>query len=260
MRGRLGRERHVPGFRAADRGGDPGRAVAGVPAPAAASSATATRSRSIATSWRRSTAIVERGLVSARTRRGPRAWRSSAGCSGWPARCEATVPAEPGPGRRGIVLAVALLVPTLAATFYAVLGSPDLPDRPLAMRQDLKQENPERPDVQQMVARLEARLAQSPGRPAGLADARAVARGAGRHVGLGRGVPPRAGPRCRRSGRRRWPRRGADRGCRRNGHARGQDAVRETGRGRAPRSPRRVLSGLGRVPSRRASGRAGPVA
>jgi cytochrome c-type biogenesis protein CcmH len=75
---------------------------------------------------------------------------------------EAKVPAEPGPGRRGIVLAVALLVPTLAATFYAVLGSPDLPDRPLAMRQDLKQENPERPDVQQMVARLEARLARSP--------------------------------------------------------------------------------------------------
>ncbi|MFL5120523.1 MAG: c-type cytochrome biogenesis protein CcmI [Microvirga sp.] len=30
---------------------------------------------------------------------------------------DAAVPAEPGPGRRGIVLAVARLVPTLAATF-----------------------------------------------------------------------------------------------------------------------------------------------
>src|SRR5262249_11543556 len=75
---------------------------------------------------------------------------------------EATATVETGPGRRGTVLAAALIVPTLAATFYAVLGSPALPDRPLAMRQDLKQEGPRAPDVPQMVARLEARLAQSP--------------------------------------------------------------------------------------------------
>ena len=75
---------------------------------------------------------------------------------------EAAAGADPGPGRRGVVLAAALLVPILAATFYAALGSPGMPDRPLAMRQDLKPENPAGPDVQQMVARLEARLAQSP--------------------------------------------------------------------------------------------------
>ena len=39
-------------------------------------------------------------------------------------------------GRRGIVLAVAFLVPTLAATLYAALGRPDLPDQPLAMREE----------------------------------------------------------------------------------------------------------------------------
>ena len=77
----------------------------------------------------------------------------------------ATDPATPeaSGGRRGVVLAAALLVPILATTLYAVLGSPGLPDQPLAMRQDQQQEeNPNRPDVQQMVAGLESRLAETP--------------------------------------------------------------------------------------------------
>ena len=69
------------------------------------------------------------------------------------------VPAE-APGRgRGPVLAAALLVPILGAGFYAALGSPELPDQPLALRQ---QQSPDMPDVEQMVARLEARLAEKP--------------------------------------------------------------------------------------------------
>ena len=76
---------------------------------------------------------------------------------------EATATAEPGPGRRGIVLAAALLVPTLAATFYAVLGSPRHARPPIGDAAGPQAESPERPDVQQMVARLEARLAQVAG-------------------------------------------------------------------------------------------------
>ena len=74
---------------------------------------------------------------------------------------DATAP-DAGGGQRGIVLAAALLVPTMAATLYAVLGSPALPDRPIAQREDLQGDNPNRPDVQQMVARLESRLAEAP--------------------------------------------------------------------------------------------------
>jgi cytochrome c-type biogenesis protein CcmH len=70
---------------------------------------------------------------------------------------------DPGSGRRGIVLAVAFLVPTLAATLYAAIGRPDLPDQPLAMREQSPGQSPAQPDVQQMVARLEARLAGAPG-------------------------------------------------------------------------------------------------
>ena len=66
-----------------------------------------------------------------------------------------------GVGRRGPVLAAALLVPLFAMTLYAALGSPDLPDRPLASRQDEKAPQ-QAPDVAAMVARLEARLAEAP--------------------------------------------------------------------------------------------------
>ncbi|MGD9508034.1 MAG: c-type cytochrome biogenesis protein CcmI [Geminicoccaceae bacterium] len=64
-------------------------------------------------------------------------------------------------GRRGPVLAAALLVPLFATTLYAVLGSPGLPDRPLASRQD-EPKPQQQPDVAEMVAKLEARLATAP--------------------------------------------------------------------------------------------------
>jgi cytochrome c-type biogenesis protein CcmH len=71
--------------------------------------------------------------------------------------------APEGAGRRGLASAAALLVPTLAAALYAGLGSPGLPDQPLASREDRRpQPEPGRPDVQQMVAGLEERLARSP--------------------------------------------------------------------------------------------------
>ena len=60
------------------------------------------------------------------------------------------------------MLAAAFLVPTLAATLYGVIGRPDLPDQPVAARQEQPGQTPAQPDVQQMVARLEARLATSP--------------------------------------------------------------------------------------------------
>ena len=69
---------------------------------------------------------------------------------------------EAGGGRRGLVLAVAFLVPTLAATLYGLIGRPDLPDQPIAAREVPPGETPGQPDVQQMVARLEQRLAESP--------------------------------------------------------------------------------------------------
>ena len=69
---------------------------------------------------------------------------------------------DQGGGRRGVVLVVAFLVPTLAATLYAAIGRPDLPDQPLAMRGEQPDGTPAQPDVQQMVARLEARLAEAP--------------------------------------------------------------------------------------------------
>ena len=69
---------------------------------------------------------------------------------------------DPGSGRRGIVLAAAFLVPTLSAMLYGVIGRPDLPDQPVAARQEQPGQTPAQPDVQQMVARLEARLATSP--------------------------------------------------------------------------------------------------
>jgi cytochrome c-type biogenesis protein CcmH len=68
-----------------------------------------------------------------------------------------------GAGRRAPVLVAAVAVPLLAAGLYAALGTPGLPDQPIAARQDRGPgQDPGRPDVQQMVARLEARLQQSP--------------------------------------------------------------------------------------------------
>ena len=69
---------------------------------------------------------------------------------------------EAGGGRRGLVLAVAFLVPTLAATLYAVIGRPDLPDQPIAARDVAPEGAPGQPNVQEMVARLEQRLGESP--------------------------------------------------------------------------------------------------
>jgi cytochrome c-type biogenesis protein CcmH len=74
-----------------------------------------------------------------------------------------SAPAATGAGgQRLLLLAAALLVPTLAAALYAGLGSPSMPDQPLAQRQDAVPPNPDQPDVEQMVANLEARLATSP--------------------------------------------------------------------------------------------------
>lgn len=69
---------------------------------------------------------------------------------------------ETGSGWRVPVVVAALLVPTLAATLYASLGSPQVPDEPLAQRQDRTAPPSAQPDVQQMVAGLEARLATRP--------------------------------------------------------------------------------------------------
>lgn len=68
--------------------------------------------------------------------------------------------ARAGDGR--YVLVAAALVPALALGLYGVLGSPGLPDRPLASRQDRGPADPTRPDIREMVARLEARLRTAP--------------------------------------------------------------------------------------------------
>lgn len=81
-------------------------------------------------------------------------------------RAAAAAPAETEPdgaGRRGHVLAAALLMPVLALGLYAALGSPGLPDQPLAARQDRSPADPRMPDLAEAVARLEARLAAEPG-------------------------------------------------------------------------------------------------
>jgi cytochrome c-type biogenesis protein CcmH len=70
-----------------------------------------------------------------------------------------SAPAETG--RRAPVLVAALAVPLLAAGLYSVLGTPGMPDQPIASRQD-RQEDPSRPDIQKMVAGLEERLRQKP--------------------------------------------------------------------------------------------------
>lgn len=70
-------------------------------------------------------------------------------------------PAAAG-GPRLVLLATALLVPTLAASLYVMIGRPYLPDQPLAQRSAPPPADPSQPDVKQMVANLEARLAKSP--------------------------------------------------------------------------------------------------
>jgi cytochrome c-type biogenesis protein CcmH len=79
-----------------------------------------------------------------------------------PAEGAAAAAPDQGSGRRGVALAAALLAPTLAAALYAGLGSPGLPDRPLASREDRQPDAAGQPDVRQMVAGLEARLAREP--------------------------------------------------------------------------------------------------
>jgi cytochrome c-type biogenesis protein CcmH len=69
---------------------------------------------------------------------------------------------EQAGGRRGLVVAAAALVPLLAVMLYAGLGSPGMPDQPLAARNDRQEQDPNRPDIEQMVAQLESRLAQNP--------------------------------------------------------------------------------------------------
>lgn len=67
----------------------------------------------------------------------------------------------PAPARRAVLLAAAVLLPLLAAGLYYRLGAPNLPDQPLAARQD-RQPAPGQPDIAAMVARLEARLREAP--------------------------------------------------------------------------------------------------
>ena len=80
----------------------------------------------------------------------------------------ATAETEPAPApaapRRGrlVVAAAAVLIPALTLGLYLDLGAPELPDRPLAARQQELAQG-EAPDVQAMVARLEARLRDQPG-------------------------------------------------------------------------------------------------
>lgn len=62
-------------------------------------------------------------------------------------------------GGRALLALSLLLVPALAALTYARLGSPGLPDQPLAVRSSPA---PEGPDIRAMVARLEQRLAVDP--------------------------------------------------------------------------------------------------
>ncbi len=71
---------------------------------------------------------------------------------------------------RSVAIVSALLVPIASVAFYLYLGRPDLPDMPLASRGDLPGgevrmaggEEGSLPNVEEMVARLEKRLAEQP--------------------------------------------------------------------------------------------------
>lgn len=60
---------------------------------------------------------------------------------------------------KALVAVALLLVPAVAGLTYARLGSPHLPDQPLAARSTLPQQGP---DIREMVARLEQRLEREP--------------------------------------------------------------------------------------------------
>lgn len=72
-------------------------------------------------------------------------------------------PPPPGeaPGGRAVAAAVALAVPLLATGLYLAVGSPTLPDRPLAAR-SADPGGEDLPDIGAMVARLEQRLQADP--------------------------------------------------------------------------------------------------
>lgn len=69
-------------------------------------------------------------------------------------------PERTGESGRLLVLGAALLVPVLALGLYAALGTPGLPDEPIAARNEPAPS--QQPDIQAMVARLQERLEQAP--------------------------------------------------------------------------------------------------
>jgi cytochrome c-type biogenesis protein CcmH len=73
---------------------------------------------------------------------------------------EPAAPVE-APGGRAIAAVLAVAVPLLATGVYLVVGSPTLPDRPLAAR-STDPGGGDRPDIGAMVARLEQRLQAHP--------------------------------------------------------------------------------------------------
>ena len=70
-------------------------------------------------------------------------------------------PERTGESGRLLVLGAALLVPVLALGLYAALGTPGLPDEPIAARNEPAPS--QQPDIQAMVARLQERLEQGKG-------------------------------------------------------------------------------------------------
>jgi cytochrome c-type biogenesis protein CcmH len=80
------------------------------------------------------------------------------------ANAESTLPAETGHGGRRRMAAVAaavVTIPLIAFALYGALGSPDLPWQPLASRTP-GGEDPESNPIAQLLARVEARLAENP--------------------------------------------------------------------------------------------------
>jgi cytochrome c-type biogenesis protein CcmH len=80
------------------------------------------------------------------------------------ANAESTLAAETGHGGRRRMAAVAaavVMIPLIAFALYGVLGSPDLPWQPLASRTP-GGEDPESNPIAQLLARVEARLAENP--------------------------------------------------------------------------------------------------
>lgn len=76
---------------------------------------------------------------------------------------EAEAATAGGSPRPVAVFLAAVLLPILATGLYAWLGAPDLPDQPLYARTDRQpQPDQQAPNIPEMVARLENRLAQNP--------------------------------------------------------------------------------------------------